>query len=137
MLPTEIFLSHSDQDRQFVEELVDMMRRHGLRVWYSRSNVLGGQQWHDEIGEAILRYDWFVLVLSPNAVESTWVKKELMFSFHLNHFENKIIPLLHQPCNYKQLSWTLVSIQLIDFTQTFEQGCRDLLRVWNLGYQAA
>ena len=76
MLPTEIFLSHSDQDRQFVEELVDMMRRHGLRVWYSRSN-------------------------------------------------------------YGQLSWTLFSIQLIDFTQTFEQGCRDLLRVWNLGYQAA
>lgn len=137
MLPTEIFLSHSDQDRQFVEELVDMMRRHGLRVWYSRSNVLGGQQWHDEIGEAILRCDWFVLVLSPNAVGSTWVKKELMFSFHLNHFENKMIPLLHQPCNYGQLSWTLFSIQLIDFTQTFEQGCRDLLRVWNLRYQAA
>lgn len=137
MLPTEIFLSHSDQDRQFVEELVDMMRRHGLPVWYSRSNILGGQQWHDEIGEAILRCDWFVLVLSPNAVESIWVKKELMFSFHLKHFENKMVPLLHQPCDCKQLSWTLVTIQSIDFTQTFEQGCRDLLRVWGLGYQAA
>lgn len=136
MLPTEIFLSHSDRDRQFVEELVDMMRRHGLRVWYSRSNVLGGQQWHDEIGEAILRCDWFVLVLSPNAVGSTWVKKELMFSFYLKHLENKIVPLLHQSCDYKQLSWVLCLIQSIDFTQTFEQGCRDLLRVWDLGYQA-
>ena len=136
MLPTEIFLSHSDRDRQFVEELVDMMRRHGLRVWYSRSNVLGGQQWHDEIGEAILRCDWFVIVLSPNAVGSTWVKKELMFSFHLKHLENKIVPLLHQSCDYKQLSWVLCSIQSIDFTQTFEQGCRDLLRVWDLRYQA-
>ena len=136
MLPTEIFLSHSDRDRQFVEELVDMMRRHGLRVWYSRSNVLGGQQWHDEIGEAILRCDWFVLVLSPNAVGSTWVKKELMFSFYLKHLENKIVPLLHQSCDYKQLSWVLCLIQSIDFTQTFEQGCRDLLRVWDLRYQA-
>ena len=137
MLPTEIFLSHSDQDRQFVEELVAMMRRHGLPVWYSRTNVLGGQQWHDEIGEALWRCDWFVLVLSPSALESMWVKREIYFALNQNRFENKIVPLLYQPCDYDRLSWTLHSFQMIDFTQTFEQGCRALLRVWGLGYQAA
>ena len=132
----EIFLSHSDCDRQFVEDLVAVMRRHGLPVWYSRTNILGAQQWHDEIGAALHRCDWFVLVLSPNAVESMWVKRELMFSLQQNRFENKIVPLLYQPCDYDQLSWTLSSFHRIDFTQTFEQGCRDLLRLWGLGYQA-
>ena len=136
MLPTEIFLSHSDCDRQFVEDLVAMMRRHGLPVWYSRTNILGAQQWHDEIGTALHRCDWFVLVLSPSAVESMWVKRELRFSLQQNRFENKIVPLLYQLCDYDQLSWTLSSFQMIDFTQTFEQGCRDLLRLWGLGYQA-
>ena len=136
MLPAEIFLSHSDCDRQFVEDLVAMMRRHGLPVWYSRTNILGAQQWHDEIGAALHRCDWFVLVLSPSAVESMWVKRELMFSLQQNRFENKIVPLLYQPCDYDQLSWTLSSFQMIDFTQTFEQGCRDLLLLWGLGYQA-
>ena len=136
MLPAEIFLSHSDCDRQFVEDLVAMMRRHGLPVWYSRTNILGAQQWHDEIGAALHRCDWFVLVLSPSAVESMWVKRELRFALQQNRFENKIVPLLYQPCDYDQLSWTLSSFQMIDFTQTFEQGCRDLLLLWGLGYQA-
>ncbi|MGH8064677.1 MAG: toll/interleukin-1 receptor domain-containing protein [Candidatus Entotheonellia bacterium] len=98
---------------------------------------LGAQQWHDEIGAALRRCDWFVLVLSPNAVESIWVKRELLFSLQQNRFEDKIIPLLYQPCTYERLSWTLSLFQMVDFTQTFEQGCRDLLRVWGLGYRSA
>lgn len=136
MLLKEIFLSHSDCDRQFVEKLVAMMRQHRLPVWYSRTNILGGQQWQDEIGEALRRCDWFVLVLSPSALESMWVKRELSFCLNQNRFENKIVPLLYKPCDYDQLSWTLSSFQMIDFTQTFEQGCRDLLLLWGLGYQA-
>jgi hypothetical protein len=55
MLPQEVFLSHSDRDRPFVTELADMMRHHGIPVWYSRTNILGAQQWHDEIGAALRR----------------------------------------------------------------------------------
>ena|SRR2546427_2421434 len=54
-------------------------------------NILGAQQWHDEIGAALRRCDWFVLVLSPNAIESIWVKRELLFSLQQNRFEDKII----------------------------------------------
>lgn len=136
MLPQEIFLSHSDRDRQFVMELADMLRRHGLPVWYSRTNIRGARQWHDEIGAALNRCDWFVLVLSPSAVESIWVKRELLFSLEQERFEGKIIPVLFRPCDYERLSWTLSAIQMIDFTQTFDQGCRDLLRVWGLGYRS-
>ena len=136
MLPQEIFLSHSDRDRQFVQDLVAVLRRHGLPVWYSRTSIRGAQQWHDEIGAALHRCDWFVLVLSPSAVESIWVKRELLFSLQENRFDNKIVPLLYQDCDYRRLSWTLPSFQMIDFTQAFEQGCRDLLRVWGVGYQA-
>ena len=125
MLPQEVFLSHSDRDRPFVTELAAMMRRHGSPLWYSRTNILGAQQWHDEIGAALRRCDWFVLVLSPNAVESIWVKRELLFSLQQNRFEDKIIPLLYQSCAYERFSWTLSLFQM-DFTQTFEQGCRDL-----------
>ena len=112
-----------------------MLRRHGLPVWYSRTNIRGARQWHDEIGAALNRCGWFVLVLSPSAVESIWVKRELLFSLEQERFEGKIIPVLFQPCDYERLSWTLSAIQRIDFTQTFEQGCRDLLQVWGVGYQ--
>jgi hypothetical protein len=50
-------------------------------------------------------------------------------------FENKIIPLLLPPCEHKQFSWALTGYQMVDFTSSFEDGCRDLLRVWGLGYK--
>jgi TIR domain len=137
MLPEEVFLSHSDRNRPFVTELAAMMRRHGIPIWCNPTNILWAQQWHDEIGAALRRCDWFVLILSPNAVESIWVKRELLFSPQQNRFKDKSSPLLYQPCAYERLSWTLSLFQMVDFTPTFEQGFRDLLRMWGLGYRTA
>ena len=49
--------------------------------------------------------------------------------------ENKIIPILHQDCDYERLSWTLSSFQMVDFTTGFDQGCTALMRIWGLGYR--
>jgi hypothetical protein len=135
MLPNEVFLSHSNLDRLFATTVVEMMRRHGIPVWYSQTNIIGAQQWHDEIGAALKRCDWFVLVLSPNSVKSIWVKRELLFALNDNRYAEKIIPLVYQPCDFTQLSWILSLLQMVDFTQDFDNGCRDLLRVWGLGYK--
>jgi hypothetical protein len=103
-------------------------------VWYSRTNILGAQQWHDEIGAALNRCDWFILVLSPHSVESMWVKRELGFALQQQRFENRIVLILYQPCDMARLSWVLPSFQIVRFQDDFDQGCRDLLRVWGLGY---
>jgi hypothetical protein len=87
VLPHEVFLSHSSQDRQFATDLAGVIRRHGIPVWYSQTNILGAQQWQDEIGAALQRCDWFVLVLSPNSAESMWVKRELSYALQQNRFE--------------------------------------------------
>jgi hypothetical protein len=135
-LPQEVFLSHSNLDREFVSALAELLRRHGVPVWYSKTNILGAQEWHDEIGAALRRCDWFLIVLSPNSVDSMWVKRELMFALRKPHVAEKIVPVLYQPCDYEErLSWVLPGFQLIDFQQSFEQGCRDLLRIWGIGFQ--
>jgi hypothetical protein len=136
MPPAEAFLSHSSLDRAFADQLADALRRHGVPVWYSRTNLLGAQQWHDEIGAALARCDWFVLVLSPNAVGSMWVRRELVYALRQARLEDRIIPILYQPCEFEQLSWVLPGYQMVDFQQNFDEGCRALLRLWGLGYQA-
>ncbi len=84
---------------------------------------------------ALNRCDWFMVVLSPHSVEAKWVKRELMFALQEDRFENKIIPLYYQDCEVGRLSWVLRSFQMVDFRQDFGRGCRDLLRIWGLGYQ--
>ena len=135
MIPQEVFLSHSDLDREFADQLANTLRTHGIPVWYSRTNIIGAQQWHDEIGAALKRCDWFMVILSPHSVESVWVKRELLFALQQNHFEEKIIPLLYQECDYERLSWTLSIFQMVDFTHNFNEGCRNLLRIWGIGYK--
>ena len=133
-MPNEVFLSHASQDRPFAQRLVRVLRRHGIPVWYSDTNIMGAQQWHDEIGAALKRCDWLVLVLSPSAVESVWVKRELLYALQQYRFNGRIAPLLYEPCSYDGLSWTRPQMQMVDFASGFDDGCRDLLRIWGIGY---
>jgi hypothetical protein len=99
--------------------------------------LLGAQQWHDEIGAALKRCDWFLLVLSPSAVASEWVKRELTYALNDRRFRGRIIPLMAKRCNPQPLSLTLQGFQQIDISSDFESGCADLMRIWGLGYRDA
>jgi len=135
MRPAEIFLSHASADRELADRLAGILRRHNLPVWYSPTEMVGAQQWHDEIGDALGRCDWFVVLLTRASVESMWVKRELLFALQQDRYANHILPLLAEPCDYGRLSWVLPSLQRIDLQADFEEGCRTLLRVWGIGYR--
>lgn len=134
MIPNEVFISHSNLDQSFANSIAKVLHHHRIPFWFSQSNIIGAQQWHDEIGAALQRCDWFALILSPNSTESLWVKRELLYALQQKRFENRIIPLLYQPCDYNLLSWTLSCFQFVDFTGNFDQGCIDLMRVWDMNY---
>ncbi len=134
-LPTEVFLSYSSRNGRFASTLADDLRRHKVRVWYSNRHILGAPQWHDEIGRALERCDWFLLLLSPSAVKSKWVKHELCFALNERRYENRIVPLIHRRCDFKKLSWTLQAYQMVDFCGNYVNACRELLRIWDVRYR--
>src|SRR6266478_9337894 len=90
--PNEVFLSHAHSYTDFATSLAGTLRHHGIPVWFSQSNILGAQQWHDEIGDGLERCDWFAVILSPAAVESKWVQRELLYALIENQYDNRIIP---------------------------------------------
>ena|SRR6266849_4931674 len=133
--PKELFLSHAHGDGRFLSRLVDVLRSHGIPYWYSKTHLIGAQQWHDEIGRALARWDWFLVVLSPRATKSEWVKRELVFALNERRYRGRIVPVLLRPCNYNRLSWTLGEFQMVDFTSNFEEGSRKLLKMWGQKYR--
>jgi hypothetical protein len=130
-----VFLSHSSRDRAFAERLADALAEHGVPVFFSRRSIRGAQQWHDEIGAALRRCDWFGIVLSPAAVESKWVKRELLYALKDDRYEERIIPILLRRCRDDRLSWVLPGLQHVSFTRSFDDGCQGLLRIWGIGYR--
>ena len=130
--PREIFLSHASADRRFADKFALTLRQHGLPVWYSRRHLRGAQQWQDEIGRALRRCDWFIVLLSPAAVKSMWVKRELAYALIQKRLQNRIIPIRHRECDPQRLHWALAGFQMVDATDGLDIACRSLLRAWGL-----
>ncbi len=136
MRPVEVFLSHPHHDRDMAARIAQVLDAHGVPVWFGPADILGAQQWHDEIGAALERCDWFAVLLSPAAVDSMWVKRELCFALGEERYDKHIVPIRHRDCDFNKLSWTLPSFQMVDFSGEFAAGCRELLRIWGIGLRA-
>ena len=126
----EVFLSHASLDHRHADRLRRILVAHEIPVWFSPHRIHGAQQWQDEIGSALARCGWFMLLLTPNAVKSMWVKRELNYALIEKRYKDRIVPVLLQRCNFEKLSWTLPQFQLIDLHKDYWHGCDTLLRVW-------
>ncbi len=126
----EVFLSHASQDEAKASKLRKLLIAHGVEVWFSPHHIRGAQQWQDEIGKALGRCSWFMILLTPHAVGSMWVKREVNYVLMQRRYQKRIIPLLFRKCNFGALSWSLAQFQMIDFRTDYWQACAELLRVW-------
>ncbi len=123
-----IFVSHSHQDNDFGKRLVhDVRLALGGReesVWYDASGGLhSGDEWWKVIRQEMEQRPIVIVILSPNAMASEFVNKELDMAV----LEGKqIIPVLWQPCKVRI---DLTRLQYIAFTPPtpYEQALQELL----------
>ena len=137
MTPREVFLSHSSQDQHAAVKIADTLRNHGVPVWLAPTVILAAQQWHDEIGRALRRCDWFMVLLSDHAVNSIWVRRELMYALSHKQYDNHIMPILLDQCDYEALSWTLGLFQMADYASSKVDAYTEILRSWGIGFDQA
>jgi hypothetical protein len=71
------FISYSTRDENFATRLYSRLVQEGLRAWYAPEDIQGGKKLHEQIDEAIRVYDKLLLVLSPNSIDSRWVRDEV------------------------------------------------------------
>ncbi len=134
MPPVEVFLSHASEDRAMADALAKLLVGYGIPTFYSPHSIVGAQQWQDEILGALKRCDWFVVLLSPAAINSMWVKRECAFALNDRRYEGRIIPLNYLPCELNSLEW-LTLFQMVDFSGDLVAGSRQLLRCWEMEWK--
>lgn len=74
---TSCFISYSKEDTDFANQLYDDLRRKKVQCWFAPHDIRGGRKIHDQIDDAIRRYDRVLLVLSEHSMNSEWVKTEI------------------------------------------------------------
>lgn len=90
-----VFLSHSSSDAGFCSSLVRALRDAGADVWYDDQNLGAGN-----LLEAILREikdrDVFIVVLSPTALSSPWVRDECLWAYNCHRRDRRrlILPVV-------------------------------------------
>ena len=136
MRPHEVFLLHSSEDRAIAERIAALLRDHGIPTFYAPANILGHQQWQDEIIIALQRCDWFAVLVTPAAIQSMWVKREVAIALSERRYEKRIVPLNYRDCDLPDGFGWLRTYQFVDFRADISDGARDLLRVWGLGLKS-
>jgi hypothetical protein len=120
----QVFISHAKEDTQFAHRLADDLRRLGVQVWIAPESILGGEGWVSAIERGLEESSHMVVVLTPAALESRWVKKETDVAIA---WERKgliqLIPLDVEPCKAPPL---LGSYQMVSFRPDYDAGLSQL-----------
>ena len=125
--PRQVFLSHAHQDGEFARRLAQDLRDAGLVVWMTPDSIQPGEQWVSAIDRGLKESGLFVVVLSPDAVRSKWVRSETQWALQTEQKgEATLVPVLFKPCDVAQLSALLSLIQYADFEQDYGQGLDSL-----------
>jgi hypothetical protein len=130
---SSVFLSHSSKDRNTARCIRDLLQRHGISVWYSEHKLTGAVDWHQEIGRALARCTWFVLLLSRNAAKSEWVNREYVYALDNRRYRDRIVPVVIGEFD-KKMIWAITGVQRIDLRKRRAKEIQSLLSVWGKSY---
>ncbi|MCU1253848.1 MAG: hypothetical protein JWM83_147 [Candidatus Angelobacter sp.] len=71
------FISYSAKDQEFADRLFADLQREGVRCWFAPHHVQSGKKLHEQIDVAIRLHERLLLILSPDSINSEWVKTEI------------------------------------------------------------
>lgn len=74
-----IFVSYSRKDSEKVQEILSILRRNHFRFWYDMG-MKSGDEWVEELASMIQQCSQFIVLMTPNALESKYVRKEVKFA---------------------------------------------------------
>ena len=131
----KVFISYASRDADEVERIVDELQKHELDVWFDRESIRLGSSIPEAIDRGLEHADYYMIVLSPESVESPWVRAELDAAL-MKHKTGElfILPLLLRECKIPLL---LQPLLFADFTVGFDLGLRKLIDFFTSEAQTA
>jgi formylglycine-generating enzyme required for sulfatase activity len=118
-----VFISYSHADKVFAERLIVDLQHAGHACWIDTVKIKGGEEWIKSITEGINNSYAFVSLLSPDANESTWVRREFLWA---EYRKKPIFPVWVRDC---EIPIYVIERQVINAHRNYDAGLRELLSV--------
>lgn len=132
-IPDRVFVSYSRKNSAFALRLVSELSGSGLRVWFDRAKIRGGEEWWRSIEQGIALADFVILCLSPDSARSEVAQREIITA---RAKEKLIVPVMLEPClellkssEFESIRW-LADLHILDFStpEQFGKSYLDLLK---------
>lgn len=107
----DVFISYSSTDSSEASQLYEAVTNAGGKAFLSGKSLRPGEDFADEICQALVSSRELWLLVSPASLNSEWVLSEWAAAWAL---EKKIVPILHR-CSPEQLPERIGRLQCIDF----------------------
>lgn len=91
-----VYLSHAHGDASVARLIATYLRGAGLSVW-EESRLLPGDNWGEALGRALDQADAMVVLISPESLASSWVRKDVGYAISQPRFEGRLIPVIVRP----------------------------------------
>jgi len=101
--PLKVFISYSHKDEEFKDELVIMLaglqRRGLIDAWQDR-RIEEGDEWYQEIQDAMNECDLAILLVSANFIASSFIQDEELTRLLKRRMEEglRVVPVIVKPC---------------------------------------
>jgi hypothetical protein len=125
------FMSHTSADKLFAEKLAKDLIRVGVKVWFDAWEIRVGDSIVEKIDTALSTIDALIIVLSPRALQSEWVRRELNSSLmrSLSTRNIKVLPVLYENCLIPSI---IADLKYADFSTDYAKGFAELAVAFNL-----
>ncbi len=119
-----VFMSYSRKDNDVMQRTAVFLRKQGIKVWVDNEKLIPGTPvWEEEIEKAIRSASAIVVVLSPDAKNSEWVRREISLADQ-NH--KRIFPVLVRGDEDSSISLRLITRQFVDLRDNETAGLTSL-----------
>jgi len=125
----KVFLSYATQDRTYAQKLASGLTKEGYEVWDAGRELHPGDNWSLKIGEALQQSKAMVVLVSPEAVRSEWIRREVEYALGSANYAGRLIPLVVRPT--KEIPWILRKLNLVSATRNLARDSKrvsDILR---------
>ncbi len=115
------FISYSRANSEFAVRFAKDLKVEGFDVWLDQLDIPKGSRWDDEIEKALDSSSTFIIVLSPESINSQNVKDEVGYAI-----DNRkhILPVLLKPC---KVPFRLRRFQFVDLTdKSYQEGLNEI-----------
>ncbi len=95
----KVYISYSHADEAVAQKLAKALESAGLETWYAKTGIFPGDNWAEEVAQALRESEAMIILLSPQALNSNYVRHDISYALGEPRFRNRLIPVVIGPQN--------------------------------------